>query len=226
MPTACPATRSRQDRSGLLGLVALALLTLASVLYAAVPSAALVASAALALATVIALPVVFTAVLAGAHALSERSGTLSTLAVALGGVRATTVRSIALAATGAVALFGSVALGGARSDLLAGIHSFARDYTADAAVWVSEPGDNHQATGLLRDPRLARRIARMPGVASVSAFQGGFLTLGQRRVWVLARAPGAARHVLDGAGARRSRDRGRARSARSRQAARSPSPSR
>ncbi len=133
----------------------------------------------------------------GAHALSERRGTLSTLAVALGGVRATTVRSLALAATGAVALFGSVALGGARSDLLAGIHSFAHDYAADAPVWVSEPGDN-QATGRLQEPGLARRIARLPGVASVSELQGSFLTVGQRRVWVIARPPGGARRVLAG----------------------------
>jgi putative ABC transport system permease protein len=181
----------------LLAGAALGLLVLASVLYAAVPSAALAASVALALATVLALPVVFAAVLAGAHELSERRGTLSTLAVALGGVRATTVRSLALAATGAVALFGSVALGGARSDLLSGIRSFAQQYAADAPVWVSEPGDN-QATGLLAAPGLAGRIAHEPGVASVSALQGSFLTLGPRRVWVIARPPGWARRVLEG----------------------------
>ncbi len=39
--------------------------------------------------------------------------------------RRRTLRSLALAATGAVALFGSVALGGARDDLLRGIRSFA-----------------------------------------------------------------------------------------------------
>ncbi|HEX3692651.1 MAG TPA: FtsX-like permease family protein [Solirubrobacteraceae bacterium] len=180
-----------------LGAAALGLLALASVLFGAVPSAALAASVALALATVLALPIVFAAVLAGAHALCERRGTLSTLAIALGGVRATSVRSIALAATGAVALFGSIALGGARSDLLAGIRGFAHEYASDAPVWVSEPGDN-QATGQLSAPGLARKIAREPGVMSVTALQGSFLTLGGRRVWVIARPPGGARHVLEG----------------------------
>ena len=40
------------------------------------------------------------------------------------------------------------------------------------------------------------RIARVPGVASVRAFQGGFMQLGDRRVWVIARPPGASREVL------------------------------
>jgi putative ABC transport system permease protein len=188
--TLAPRTRR------LLAGASVVMLVLASALYASVPAAALVASVALALATVLALPAVFAGVLAAAHALSERRGTLSTLAVALGGVRATTVRSLALAATGAVALFGSIALGGARSDLLAGIHSFAHAYAADAPVWVSEPGDNGQATGRLQTPGLGARIARLQGVGSVSELHGSFLTLGQRRVWVIARAPGGAGHVL------------------------------
>jgi putative ABC transport system permease protein len=122
---------------------------------------------------------------------------MSTLALALGGLRTTTLRSVALAATGAVALFGSVALGGARTDLLAGIHAFAQSYAADAPVWVSEPGDN-QATGQLHTADVAARIARLGGVARVQSFQGSFMTLGPRRVWVIARPPGGASHVLSG----------------------------
>ncbi len=180
-----------------LALAALGLLALASVLYGAAPSSALAASVALALATVLAVPLAFSAVLALARALSERAPRLSTLAIALGGVRGTTLRSVALAATGAVALFGSIALGGARSDLLAGIRGFAHRYAADAAIWVSEPGDN-QATGQLKDTRLQARVAGLPGVAGVRAFQGSFLTLGRRRVWVIARPPGGASSVLAG----------------------------
>ena len=179
-----------------LSAAALGMLTLASVLYATAPSSALLASVALALATVLAVPVAFTAALTVARWLSERAPTLSTLAIALGGVRGTTVRSIALAATGAVALFGSVALGGARSDLLDGIRGFAHSYAADAPIWVSEPDDN-QATGQLTGDGAAR-IEQLPGVASVERFQGSFITLGPRRVWVIARPPGGARSVLAG----------------------------
>ncbi|MGO8905547.1 MAG: FtsX-like permease family protein [Solirubrobacteraceae bacterium] len=176
---------------------ALALLILASVLYATAPSMALLASVALTLATVLAVPVAFTTVLGGARRLSERAPRLSTLALALGGVRGTSVRSIALAATGAVALFGSVALGGARSDLLGGIRGFAHSYAADAPIWVSEPDDN-QATGQLAGDGGAARIEQVPGVASVERFQGSFMTLGPRRVWVIARPAGGASSVLGG----------------------------
>jgi putative ABC transport system permease protein len=185
---------SRRAQRSLLA-IAIAIALLAIVLYAAAPSAALLASVALALATVLAVPVAFAAVLAGARALSGRAPRLATLAIALGGVRGTTLRSIALAATGAVALFGSVALGGARANLLSGIRGFAHSYAADAPVWVGEPGDN-QATGRLAGDGGAARIARLPGVASVRRFQGAFLTLGPRRVWVIARPPGGANGVL------------------------------
>ena len=46
------------------------------------------------------------------------------------------MRSLALAATGAVAIFGAIALGGSRSDLLRGIDGFAHSYAADADLWV------------------------------------------------------------------------------------------
>ncbi|HTC71812.1 MAG TPA: ABC transporter permease [Solirubrobacteraceae bacterium] len=179
-----------------LSAAALALLALASALYALAPSMALAASVALALATVLAVPVAFAAVLAAARRVSERAPRLSTLAIALGGVRGTSLRSIALAATGAVALFGSVALGGARGDLLSGIHRFARSYAADAPIWVSEPDDN-QSTGQLADDPAAT-IERVPGVARVERFQGSFMTLGPRRVWVIARPPDGADNVLAG----------------------------
>lgn len=179
-----------------LGAGALAMLLTATLLYIAAPSRALIASVFLALATVLAAPVAFACVLAAAHALSDRAPALSTLALALGGVRGTTLRSIALAATGAVALFGSIALGGARANLLSGIQGFARSYSADAPVWAGERADNGQATGELFGDGGLSRIRSLPGIASVSSFQGTFMTLGPRRVWVIARPPGGASNVL------------------------------
>ena len=185
---------SRRTRTWL-SLLSLVLLVLTSVLYGAAPSTALLASVTLALATVLAVPVAFAGVLAAAHALSERAPRMSSLALALSGVRGTTLRALALAATGAVALFGSIALGGARANLLSGIHTFASSYAADAPIWVSEPAD-YQATEPLTADGRATLIRRLSGVASVQQFQGAFLTVGPRRVWVLARPPGGARRVL------------------------------
>jgi putative ABC transport system permease protein len=174
---------------------AVALVVVASVLFWKVPTAAILAAAALALATVLALPLVFSGLLWAGRELSERNPRLSSLALALSSLRATTLRSLALAATGAVALFGAVALGGGRSNLIDGIGQFARSYAADAPVWVTEPGDN-QAVGNFIAGDAAARIAGVPGVASVRAFQGSFLVLGDRRVWIVARPGDAERSVL------------------------------
>jgi putative ABC transport system permease protein len=174
---------------------ALAVLLAASLVFALAPSLAILAGAMLALATVLAVPLSFAAALSLARWVSARSQSLTSLPVALGSLQATTLRSLALAATGAVALFGSVALGGSRDDLLRGIRSFASSYVADADIWVTNPGDNQAADELAPEGHAAA-IARVPGVASVRAFQGGFMQLGDRRVWVIARPPGGSSEVL------------------------------
>ena len=107
---------------------ALAVLIAATAIFALAPSAAILAGAMLALATVLAVPLAFAAVLSVARLIVGRCQRLTSLPVALASLQATTLRSLALAATGAVALFGSVALGGARDDLLRGIRSFSSSY--------------------------------------------------------------------------------------------------
>ena len=190
------ALSGRGQRS--LALAAAILLALATALFLLAPSLALLACAVLALASVCTVPLAFAGVLRLAGTLSDRYKRLHILEVALTPLKATTLRTLALAATGAVALFGSVALGGARDDLLRGIHGFAHSYSRDASIWVSNPGDN-QATSDFTEDGQATRIAQVPGVASVNVFQGGFLELNPthpRRVWVIARPPGAERNVL------------------------------
>lgn len=187
------ALGGRAQRASFLG--ALAVIGAATLLFALAPKTAILAGAMLALATVLALPLVFALVLRLGRLVATRRPKLTSLPVALSSLQATTLRSLALAATGAVALFGSVALGGSRQDLLRGIDSFASSYVADAPIWVSTPGDN-QAVQTFAPGDRAALLAMTPGVAGVRAFQGGFLQLGARRVWVIARPPGASREVL------------------------------
>jgi putative ABC transport system permease protein len=179
-----------------LAVAAAILLAATTAMFVLEPALALLACAVLALASVCIVPLVFVGVLRAARALAERYQRLTILSVALTSLRGTTLRSLALAATGAVALFGSVALGGARNDLLRGIHGFAHSYSADADIWVANPGDN-QATSDFVDDGQAARIAGVPGVARVEKFQGSFLQLGNRRLWVIARPLGADRQVLE-----------------------------
>lgn len=189
-----PSALSRASKRTL-ALAALCLAAVATVLWTQMPVAAIPATAMLALATVLAVPLAFAGALAAAATIAERVQRLAILPLALASLRATTVRSLALAATGTVALFGSVALGGARQNLLGGIGSFAHSYVADASIWITSPGDNQAVDAFTTSPNLARLTA-LPGVAAVRSFQGGFMQLGSRRVWLIARPPGAQRHVL------------------------------
>jgi putative ABC transport system permease protein len=168
---------------------ALVLIALATAVLLAAPSAALVACGLLALATVLAIPLVFGAVVQLAEALTARFDWLNMLSVALLGLRATTVRSLALAATGAVAVFGSVAIGGARNDLLNGIARYTDDYVSTADLWVVNPLDNQATNDISEGSAAAARAAAVPGVAAVRPYQGGFLDFDGRRVWLIARSP-------------------------------------
>jgi putative ABC transport system permease protein len=176
----------------------LAALALVAVMFAVIsvwPSFALPGSVLLAIATVLIVPVALSIVLVLARGITDRFEIWTVLPVALASLKATSLRSLALAATGGVAIFGSVALGGARSDLLRGIKGFSSSYTADASIWVVNPDDNQAVIGFYPD-HLIRRIAAVPGVASAQSFQGTFDDLGRRRVWIIARPPGASSRVL------------------------------
>ena len=64
-------------------------------------------------------------------------------------------RAIGVAATGAIAVFGAVAIQGAHADLLKGLENAAHDENAFTDLWVSPPG----AYNLLRTAPFDRRPA-------------------------------------------------------------------
>ncbi|NLT07780.1 MAG: ABC transporter permease [Solirubrobacterales bacterium] len=178
------ALRPRTTRRALVASAAAFLV--ATVLLVAVPELALIASALLALGTLLAIPATFRAAIALLQLLVDRVPRLSTLTVTLLSLRSTTLRSLALAATGAVAVFGSVSIGGARTDLLAGIADYGADYVGTADIWVVNPFDN-QATNDFPAENVIPRLRAIDGVADVRAYQGSFLDMDGRRIWVIAR---------------------------------------
>jgi putative ABC transport system permease protein len=95
-------------------------------------------------------------------------------------------RAIGVAATGAIAVFGAVAIQGAHADLLKGLESAASEENAFTDVWIAPPG----AYNLLRTapfaPRRRAELARLPAVRAVRIYRGGLLDWGERRVWVIA----------------------------------------
>jgi putative ABC transport system permease protein len=98
----------------------------------------------------------------------------------------TRARSLAIAATGAIAVFGSVAIEGAHGNLRDGLVRSAADLSLGTDLWVSPSG---RATTLATTPfedLYGRALERLPDVSGVDVYRGGFLDVGVRRVLVLA----------------------------------------
>ncbi len=169
-------------------LVAVALIALSSGPLLIWPSAIVPATMGLAVATLLAIPFVFQQVVRLAEHVASYSARLNMLTVAVRALRATTVRSLALAATGAIAVFGCVVAEDSHNDLLHGLYRDYSEYVSTADLWVVNHDDD-LATGGFRAGGLPARIAAVPGVAAVRTYQGGFLDFDGRRVWIIARAP-------------------------------------
>jgi putative ABC transport system permease protein len=139
----------------------------------------------------IALLLVLPSTLAGALNLAERAshgagGRL--LFVAVFELRANATRAIALAATGALAIFGSVAIEGAHRDLQRGLDDFGAAYVGTADVWVSSGGDeNALLTTPFTVPPALRELAASPVIQAARLDRGGFIDIAGRRVWLIAR---------------------------------------
>lgn len=116
--------------------------------------------------------------------------------VAVMELRAGRARAIAIAATGAIAVFGSVAIETAHGDLLRGLENAAHDLNAFTDVWVSPTGSYNLLKTESFDPAAVQsRLAHVPGVRAVRVYRGGLLDVGERRVWVIA-PPTAATPLL------------------------------
>ncbi|HTR73512.1 MAG TPA: FtsX-like permease family protein [Solirubrobacteraceae bacterium] len=169
-------------RLALAGLISIVVLT--AVVLAA-PGLTILGGVALAVSTLLLIPAIFAAVARGLPLLGERIAS-SSLVVAISELRATSMRAIALAGVAGLAVYGSIAIGGAQADLLRGIDRATTQYFATADLWVGTGNDifnvNRFASG-----DAAAKIARVRGVSSVRAYQGGLLDVGHRRLWIRGR---------------------------------------
>jgi putative ABC transport system permease protein len=95
-------------------------------------------------------------------------------------------RAVAIAATGAIAIFGSVAIQGAHGDLLKGLENAARDTNAATDVWVSPAGSYNLLNTTPFRPVARAELERVAGVRAVRLYRSGLLDYGQRRVLVIA----------------------------------------
>ena len=169
-------------RAAFAGVLAI---TLVGLLVALAPSLTIVGGVVLSVATLCLMPAVLTGAARLLPLLAARSRSPAVM-VAVSELRAITTRSVALAAIAALAVYGSVAIGGARDDLLRGIGDAIAQYHATADVWVTD-GSNVFNTDSFALAGTPAKLARAPGVAAVHVYQGTLADVGPRRLWVRAR---------------------------------------
>jgi putative ABC transport system permease protein len=151
--------------------------------------AAVVGNIALIVALVCLLPFLFDGlVMAFKRASDLLDGVASALAVTELQTPQTRVRSLAIAATATVAVFGIVEFQGTQANLERGLASSIRGTDSSAALWVLPVGRSSIQPTTSFDAVDAAALARVPGVSQVGEYRGSFLDWGDRRLWVIAPA--------------------------------------
>ncbi|HEV7527995.1 MAG TPA: FtsX-like permease family protein [Solirubrobacteraceae bacterium] len=195
-PAAGRASEQLYGRSWwLLVASGICLATTTAILLAAT-QAAIVAVVSLTAAMLLCLPALLDlAVKASARLQHMLSGAASYLALIELRSRSNRARSLAIAATGAIAVFGSVSIQGARDNLQRGLDASARGIDSGADIWVTPDGaSNSFATTSFKNV-YGMALARLPGVRAVKLYRGSFLDWGDRRMWILAPPRSDARPV-------------------------------
>lgn len=190
-------SRDRQGRLGVAGRLAAGIccmaVTTAVILSDATSlTAAIAAIVALLAGLLILLPALFDGTVALFDWLQLRAPTGATLLAATElQTPINRTRSLAIAATGAVALFGSVAIGGASTNLQRGLARMAGELNRITDIWVSPAGITSTLGTTEFQPSQLGALERLPGVRAVRLYRGSFLNLGDRRVLVIAPPNGA-----------------------------------
>lgn len=117
--------------------------------------------------------------------------------------RASRPRSLAIAAIGAIAVFGSVTIEGSHQDLQNGLNRLFGEVTNTSDLWVLPFGSQNLLATTSFHAQDAPSLGRLPGVRTVGIYRGGLLEYGDRRVWVLAppanvASPIPAMQVIEG----------------------------
>ncbi|HXB64886.1 MAG TPA: FtsX-like permease family protein [Solirubrobacteraceae bacterium] len=107
----------------------------------------------------------------------------------------TRVRSLAVAATAAVAVFGTVEFQGIQSNLTRGLDASAHGIDSSADVWVTPRGESNAFATTAFVNHDAKALTRLPGISSVGLYRGSFLDWGERKLWVLAPSSNAKQPI-------------------------------
>jgi putative ABC transport system permease protein len=188
--------RAAHARSRWLLLASLLCLAGTTVILFAAPQAAIVGVVSLTLALLLCLPALLDLSVRVSQRLQRLlTGAASYLALIELRSRANRARSLAIAATGAIAVFGSVSLQGARDNLQRGLDASAWGIDSRADIWITPAGtSNSLATTAFKDVA-SGALSQLAGVRTVELYRGSFLDWGDRRIWTLAQ-PRADSHPI------------------------------
>lgn len=154
----------------------------------AAPNAAVVGLLLLAVTVTTSIPLALSATTWGMKRLNARGPTSSAaLALALHQLNAHRwrARGLAIATTGAIAVFGAMSLQGARANLQYGLDGLTTGINDVADIWVTAPGAGSAVGTTPFSPRNQETVGAAPGVAAVVGQPGGLLDVAGRRVWVM-----------------------------------------
>jgi putative ABC transport system permease protein len=190
------ARRGRSTRMSLrwLPLAGVACILATTLVLVLAPRDALAGIATLTLALLLLLPALIRGVVSTLSLLAVNVRARGGPSIAVSELRSAWTRTVGIAATGAIAVFGSVAIQGAHADLQRGLDGSARDVSRAADVWAFPPGLNNLLATTPFRPTALPRLAHLPGVR-VSLYRGGFLDFEDRRVWVSA-PPASQRELI------------------------------
>ncbi|HYB22967.1 MAG TPA: FtsX-like permease family protein, partial [Solirubrobacteraceae bacterium] len=198
LPLSSALTLPARPRGGALALVALgaSCLVATTVIMLNAPQAASAGMAILTVALLALLPVAVAGMAAMLGQVRRFSSGVSTHLAAIElRSRANRARALAVCATGAIAVFGSVAIQGAHANLQQGLDRLVRQLNVNAQLMVIPPGEeNLLATVPFRAVDVSA-LRRVPGVSAIEALRGGLLDYGNRRVWVIGNPAGATEPI-------------------------------
>jgi putative ABC transport system permease protein len=110
--------------------------------------------------------------------------------MAVAELRGSPTRSVALLATGTIAAFLMIVIGGSVSNVQSAVSRGATDLLSNASIWVKPGGaENVYTTQPFAYAETQRRLLRLSAVSSVLPWRDSFLDLPGRRVWVLGVPP-------------------------------------
>jgi putative ABC transport system permease protein len=160
----------------------------------AAPRSSILGIVALVLAVVLLLPLLVVATIEAFDRLQHPLGAVSS-ALAVVELRAprARVRSIAIASTAAIAVFGSVTIEGSRANLQAGLEGAFHGVSTVADLWVQPAGVQNLFATVPFHGFAASRLTGLPGIRAIGVYYSSFMEVGDRRVWVLAPPPTAGR---------------------------------